>query len=133
MQFDQHYDIVLFEMTGSEHTGEQRTSVFFDYVIFRVTCVDFWKRVITYALVVVVVGHLIEYAYNYDLTVADQAYLINDLCYAALITVCAFFVIPPLEQRIACLNSRTQTIALLCSIAFVGALTLWYLSTYFSY
>jgi len=200
---------------------------FFEHVIFRVTCANFWKRVITYTLLMAVVGHLIENVYtgigfligsfevsdpnyvdiwlrplkpmwvysvctlffffiiiplkeqihkrlrskvlniiavfvaafaiafltelimglllnqpnelgiyplwdftSYNWTVLNQAYLVNDLWYAALITLCAFFIFPLLEHRLAKLKPRTQTIVMACTMLFVGALFVWYLPTY---
>lgn len=207
--------------------ANQKIHFFFDHVIFNATCVNFWKRVITYTLLMAVVGHLIENVYtgigfflgdfsvndpnfvdiwlrpfkpmwvysvctlffffliiplkeqmhkrfhakslniatvfcsafliafltelimglllnqpnelgvyplwdftDFDLTVLNQAYLVNDFWYAVLITVCAFFIFPLLEHRLAKLKPRTQTIALGCSMLFVGALFVWYLPTY---
>jgi len=200
---------------------------FFEHVIFKVTCANFWKRVIAYTLLMAVVGHLIEYVYtgfgfllghfdatdpnyveiwvyhlkpmwvysvctlffffiiiplkelihkklrskvlnvvavfaaafliafltelimglllnqpnelgiyplwdftDYSWTVLNQAYLVNDFWYAVLITVCAFFVFPPLEYRLAKLHPRTQTIVMVSSMVLVGALFVWYLPTY---
>lgn len=67
---------------------------------------------------------------EYDFTVLDQAYLVNDFCYAILITVCAFFVFPPLDLRLAKLRPHTQTFIMVCSIVFVGSLFVWYSPTY---
>lgn len=205
----------------------QKIHFLFEFVIFNITCVNFWKRVITYTLLMAVVGHLIENFYTgigflvgsfsvddpnyvdiwlrplkpmwvysvctvffffviiplkeqihkrikskalniltvflaafliafltelimglllnqpnemgvyplwdftgYDLTVLNQAYLVNDFWYAVLITVCAFFIFPLLERRLAKLKPYTQTIILICSAAFVGALFVWYMPTY---
>ncbi|MDR2108254.1 MAG: hypothetical protein LBP28_02170, partial [Coriobacteriales bacterium] len=67
---------------------------------------------------------------DYDFTVLNQAYLVNDISYAVLITVCAFFVMPPLEHRLSKLRPRTQSIFMICSAVFTGALFLFYLPTY---
>jgi len=200
---------------------------FFEYAIFKATCADFWKRVITYTVLMAVVGHLIENVYtgiwycigtfkvtsptfvdiwlrplkpmwvysvctlffffiiiplkeqihkrlkskvlnvvavfvvafliafltelimgllmnqpnelgayplwdftHHNWTVLNQAYLVNDLWYAVLMTVCAFLVFPLLELYFSRLQSRTQTIIMVSSIVFVGALFIWYLPTY---
>ncbi len=209
------------------HTINQKIHLLFEHVIFRATCPNFWKRVITYTLLMAVVGHLIENFYTgigfflgsfsadhpnyvdiwlcplkpmwvyslctiffffiiiplkewihkrlrsktlnvaavfgsaflitfltelimglllnqpdefgvyplwdftgYNLTVMNQAYLVNDFFYAILITVCAFFIFPLLERRMAQVRPRVQTITMACSAAFVGALFVWYLPTY---
>lgn len=213
--------------TTTVQTIEQKFHFLFEYVIFRVTCPNFWKRVITYTVLMAVVGHLIENVYTgigfhvgsftindpnyvdiwlrplkpmwvysvctiffffliiplkeqihkrvrskslnivavftaafliafltelvmglllnqpnefgvyplwdftgYDWTVLNQAYLVNDLWYAVLITVCAFVVFPPLEHRLAKLLPHTQTFLMICSITFVGSLFAWYWPTY---
>lgn len=67
---------------------------------------------------------------DYNLTVLNQAYLVNDFWYAVLITVCAFFVFPPLERRLAKLKPDTQTMLMICSMVFVGTLFAWYMPTY---
>lgn len=214
-------------METTKQTLSQRVHFLFEHVIFKVTCVNFWKRVITYTLLMAVVGHLIENIYTgigfhigtfaiddpnyvdiwlrplkpmwvysvctiffffmivplkelihkhlrskilnviavflaafliafltelvmglllnqpnelgvyplwdftgYEWTVLNQAYLVNDLCYAILITVCAFFVFPLLEYYLAKHKPRVHTITMVSSIAFVGALFVWYLPTY---
>lgn len=206
---------------------ERRIYSLFEYVIFRVTCPNFWKRVITYTVLMAVVGHLIENVYTgigfhldifsiddpnyvdiwlrplkpmwvysvctiffffliiplkeqihkrirskslnvatvfmaafliafltelimglllnqpnefgvyplwdftgYDWTVLNQAYLVNDFWYAVLITVCAFFIFPPLERRLSKVLPHTQTFVMVCSIMFVGSLFVWYWPTY---
>lgn len=199
----------------------------FEHVIFRVSCINFWKRVITYTLLMAVVGHLIENFYTgigfllgsfsvddpnyadiwlrplkpmwvysvctiffffviiplkeqihkrlrsktlnvisvfsaaflitfltelimglllnqpnefgvyplwdfteYNLTVMNQAYLVNDFWYAVLITICAFVIFPLLEHRLAKLRPDTQTTLMIASMVFVGSLFMWYLPTY---
>lgn len=213
--------------TSTILTLSQRVHLLFEHAIFKVTCPNFWKRVITYALLMAVVGHLIENVYtgigfflgsfsvndpnyadiwlrplkpmwiysictlffffiiiplkeqihkrvrskvfnvvavfgsafliafltelvmglllnqpnaqgvyplwdftDYDLTVMNQAYLVNDFWYAVLITVCAFVVFPLIERRLSKLKPKVQTVALACTIVFVGALFVWYLPTY---
>ncbi|MDR1359070.1 MAG: hypothetical protein LBJ48_06960 [Coriobacteriales bacterium] len=214
-------------MEAITRTRSKGLRFFFEHVIFKVSCVNFWKRVITYTLLMAVIGHLIENVYtgigfllgsfavddpnyvdiwlrplkpmwvysvctlffffiiipikeqfykrirskvlnvaavfvaafliafltelimglllnqpselghyplwdftNYDWTVLDQAYLINDFWYAVLITVCAFVVFPLVEHRMARLQAHTQTVVTICSILFVGALFDYYLPTY---
>jgi len=213
--------------TAHTRTTNRGIHFFFEYIILRVTCANFWKRIITYTLLMAMVGHLIENVYTgigfllgiydissptyvdiwlrpfkpmwvysvctlffffiiiplkeqvyrkwrskalsvaavftaafsiafltelimglllnqpnelgvyplwdftrFNLTVLNQAYLVNDFFYAVLITVCAFIVFPLLEHRLAKLRPRTQTILMLCSILLVGALFIWYLPTY---
>jgi len=213
--------------TADTRITQRGIHFFFEHVIFRVTCSNFWKRVITYTLLMAVVGHLIENVYtgigfllgtfdvtdpnyvdiwlrplkpmwvysvctlffffiiiplkeqihkrgrskllsitvvftaaflvafltelimglllnqpnelgayplwdfsNYNLTVLNQAYLVNDFWYAVLMTVCAFVVFPLLEHRLAKLKPRTHTYIMLGAILFVGALFVWYLPTY---
>lgn len=213
--------------TATLQTVERKIHFLFEYVIFQVTCPNFWKRVITYTVLMAVVGHLIENVYTgigfhlgsftindpnyadiwlrpfkpmwvysictiffffliiplkerihkqlrsktlnvavvfgvafliafltelvmglllnqpneqgvyplwdftgYDWTVLNQAYLVNDLWYAVLISICAFVIFPLLERRLAKLNPRTQTLVMVCSITFVGSLFAWYMPTY---
>lgn len=214
-------------MITQAQTINQKIHFFFEYAIFQVTCINFWKRVIIYALLMSVVGHLIENVYtgigfllgdftvhdpnyvdiwlrpfkpmwvysvctflfffiivplkeqmhkrlrskcltvgvvfttafliaflaelimgllmnqpnalgeyplwdftDYNWTVMNQAYLVNDFWYAVLITVCAFFVFPLLECRLTKLLPHTQTITMVCSMVFVGSLFVWYWPTY---
>ena len=200
----------------------------FEYVILKVTCANFWKRIITYTVLMAIVGHVIENFYtgvgfllgiydlgsptyvdiwlrplkpmwiysictlffffiiipikerihrrlrskilnvvavfisaflivlltelimglllnqpnelgvyplwdftDFKLTVLNQAWLVNDLLYAVLITICAFLVFPLLDHHFSKLRSRHQTIVMICSIVVVVALFVVYLPTYF--
>ena len=214
-------------MQTSTQTIKQGIDFYFEHIIFQVTCANFWKRVVTYTLLMAIVGHLIENVYTgigfltgsfsatdpnyvdiwlrplkpmwvysvctlffffiiipikerihkhlrskwlnivavflsafliafltelvmglllnqpnefgayplwdfteYDWTVLNQAYLVNDFWYAVLMTACAFFIFPLLDFRLSRLQPRTQTIVMICSVVFVGALSLWYLPTF---
>lgn len=90
----------------------QRVQFFFEHVIFRVTCANFWKRVIAYTLLMAVVGHLIENVYTGigfylgTFSVDDPNFVdiwlrpLKPMWVYSICTLFFFFVIIPLKEQI---------------------------------
>lgn len=115
-------------------TIEGKIHFLFEYVIFKVTCPNFWKRVITYTVLMAVVGHLIENVYTGigfylgDFTVNDPNFVdiwLRPFKPMWVYSVCAiffFFLIIPLKEKIhKRVRSKTLNVVSVFSVAFLIA------------
>ncbi len=110
---------------------------FFEHVIFKVTCPNFWKRVITYTLLMAVVGHFIENVYTgigflmgtFETT--DPNFVDIWLCpfkpmwVYSVCTVFFFFIIIPMKEQI---HKRLRSKILNIIAVFVAAFLIAFLT-----
>lgn len=118
-------------------TIEGRIHSLFEYVVFKVNCPNFWKRVITYTVLMAVIGHLIENVYTGigfylgDFTINDPNFMdiwLRPLKPMWVYSVCAvffFFLIIPLKEKI---HKRVRSKALNVVSVFVVAFLIAFLT-----